>query len=153
MAKELHQDGQDIALSALVGAAISAATNWLVPLTGDPGTDRNETEANIFALRFQGAPPISMAANAWGAPSGASPDARVRANGSTVATAAATGLGAPIDVSHYAVVRTSNGLVPDGTWSNVNQIVGRGALDATKEQVDNGDVIQFAAGTITISVD
>lgn len=153
MAKELHQDGQDAALAALAGAAISAKTNWLVPLTGDPGADRAATVNSIFSLRFQGADAISMPASAWGAPSGTSPDPRTRKNGSTVATAAASGLGAPIDVGYYAIVRTSDNLVPDGTWSNVDEVIGRGAMDAVKTGVDNGDVIQFAANTVTLEID
>lgn len=156
MAKELAQDGQDIALAALVGAAQTAAKNWIVPLTADPGTDRAVADTDIYPIRFLGADPVDMDASDWTIPSGTSPDHRERTNGVVVATAAASGLGAAVDVSHYAVVRTSDNLVPnDGgaAYTNVTEVVGRGPLDAVKESVNNGDVIEFAIGSISIQVD
>jgi len=157
MAQELAQNGQDLALKALVGGAILARKTWVVPCTSVPSADRVVTATEVYTARFQGADPIETDNTDWdwATPTGTSPNARVADNLNALATAAAAALGAPIDVTHFAVVQTDDDLVPDDadTYSNVDVVIGQGALDSTKSGVDNGDVISFAAGSITVSVD
>ena len=155
MAQELARNGQDIALSALVGAAVTAKNTWIVPCTSDPagGGDRSVTAAEVHTARFQGAPAVSTAASDWGTPTGTA--ARTRALVNAKQTAAATGLGAPIDVTHFALVQTTDDLVPDAgdTFSNISNVVAYDTLASTKSGVDNGDIISFGAGSITVTVD
>ena len=157
MAQEAAQNGQDIALAALIGAAQTAVSNWIVPCVSNPGAavdDRDVSAAEVFAARFTGCPAVSIAAGEFAAASGASPGLRQRINITSKTTAAASGLGGATDVSHYALVRTSDGLVPNvgSSFANVNQVVARGALDETKSGVTNGDTITFPTGSIKIRV-
>lgn len=157
MAQEAAQNGQDIALAALVGAAQTAALTWVVPCVSNPGAavdDRDVSAAEVFAARFTGAAPVSLASTDFANASGASPGLRQRVNLNPKTTAAVTGLGGAVDVTHYALVRTSDGLVPNSgtSYANINQVVARGALDETKTGVTNGDTITFPVGSIKIRV-
>lgn len=154
MARELAQGGQDLALAALCGESISAKKNWIVLLSSAAATGRAVTAAQVYSARFQGAAPIETTAATWGSPSGSSPDPRVRSNTSTLSTGTVSGLPAPTDVTHFAVVQTSNDAAPSGVdYPNVDRVVAHAALVSAKQGVSNGDVIEFAVGDFDISVD
>lgn len=154
MAKELAQGGQDIALKALTGAALTAKKTWIVPCTASASADRVVTATEVYTNRFTGCPAIESAYSDWGSPSGSSPDARVVANSSTLSSATISGLGSPATISHYAAVQTSDDLVPSGAnFTNISAVVYYGALTASKTGVDNGDVVEFTPGNLTIAQD
>lgn len=154
MAKELAQGGQDIALKALTGAALAAKKTWIVLCTASASADRVVTATEVYTNRFTGCPAIQSTDADWGAPTGSSPNARVITNTSAISSAAVSGLGSPATISHYAAVQTSDDLVPSGTnFPNISAVVYYGALTASKTGVDNGDVVEFAASSLTISVD
>lgn len=154
MAKELAQGGQDIALKALTGAALAAKKTWIVPCTASASADRVVTATEVYTNRFQGCPAIQSTDADWGAPTGASPNARTVANSASLTSAAVSGLGSPATISHYAAVQTSDDLVPSGTnFPNISAVVYYGALTASKTGVDNGDVVEFAPGALTIAQD
>lgn len=154
MAKELAQGGQDIALKALTGAALAAKKTWIVPCTASASADRVVTATEVYTNRFTGAPPIQSTDADWGAPTGSSPNARTVANSNALSSSAVSGLGSPATISHYAAVQTSDDLVPSGTnFPNISAVVYYGALTASKTGVDNGDVVEFAPGALTIAQD
>lgn len=154
MAKELAQGGQDIALKALTGAALEAKKTWIVPCVASVSADRVVTATEVYTNRFTGCPAIQSTDADWGAPTGSSPNARVVANSNALSSAAVSGLGSPATISHYAAVQTSDDLVPSGTnFPNISAVVYYGALTASKTGVDNGDIIEFAPGNLTIAQD
>lgn len=134
------------AKDAALAAVTTSGTKWVVLLTGTPAA---ATAAGVHAVRFTGCEPVSVATNAWSAPSGSS--VRQVSNAQTLTFAVAAGLNGATTVTGFAVVSTSDNAVPasGSTFSNVDNVWFHGSLVASLS-VLNGDTPRFAIGTLVV---
>lgn len=134
------------AKDAALAAVTTSSLKWVVLLTGTPAS---ATAAAVHAVRFTGCAPVSVATNGWSSPSGSG--VRQVSNSQTVTFAAATGLNGATTVTGFAIVSTSDGLVPaaGATFSNVDTVWFHGSL-VSNVSVSNADTPRFASGTLVV---
>lgn len=125
-------------------------TRWVIPLTAAPAGMPNPSKAQLHAVRFTGAPPVQILGAEWSAPSGAT--ARQVSNSVEKLFAAVSGLSLPTTVTHWALVSTTDNLVPaPANFSNIDFIRN---VDLTSRAMtySNGNIPRFPVGTLVLEV-